>query len=219
MLEFAIEMCHIQRRAGRGFLFEHQLPATSREMESLKKLANMPEVHKSVFDMCRFGMTAEDGEGEGLVRKSTQILTNVKAIADILSVRCGAGHRHVHLISGKAKAAQVYPPKMCEGIIKGLRLWISQSEDARSRQILEFSREDLCDLAEAKSVESGDYLDDIKGDHLDSALAKIARGEEIQVFKERRVYEPVPRASIPPGRESLVCDGWRPAKGQRWRQR
>ena len=92
---------------------------------------------------------------------------------------------------------------MCEGIIQGLRLWISQSEDARSRQILEFSKEDLCEPAEAKSVESGYYLDDIKGDHLDPALAKIARGEDIQVFKERRVYEPVPRASIPPGKRVI----------------
>ena len=91
MLEFAIEMCHIQRRAGKGFLFEHPLSATTWEMESLKKLANMPKVQKSVFDMCRFGMTAEDGEGEGQVRKSTQILTNVEAIADILSVRCEGG--------------------------------------------------------------------------------------------------------------------------------
>ena len=115
MLEFSIELCHIQRRAGRGFLFEHPLSATSWEMESLERLVNMSEVHKSVFDMLRFGMTAEDVEGEGLVRKSTQILTNVEVISDVLSVRCEGGHRHVHLIAGKAKVSQVYQPKMCEG--------------------------------------------------------------------------------------------------------
>ena len=92
---------------------------------------------------------------------------------------------------------------MCEGIIKGLRLWMSQSEDMRERQILEFSRVDLCEPAEAKTIEGGSYLDDLKSDHLDPALAKIARGEEIQVFKERRVHEPVPRSSVPPGKRVI----------------
>ena len=75
---------------------------------------------------------------------------------------------------------------MCEGIIKGLRLWISHGEDLRGRQLLEFSRGGLCEPAEAKAVESGYYLDDLKGDHLDPALAKIARGKEIQVFKRKK---------------------------------
>ena len=120
MLEFSIEMCRIQSRACRGFVFEHPRTATSWEVDAVKRLAQEAGVYTSVFDMCRFGMTAEDAEGEGLVRKSTHILTNVEAIAEVLSVRCEGGHRHVHLRSGKAKAAQIYPVKMCEAIFKGL---------------------------------------------------------------------------------------------------
>ena len=87
MLEFSLEMCHKQRRVGRGFRFEHPLSATSWEMDPVKRIASMPEVHNSVFDMCMFGMTAKDVEDEGLVGTSTHILNSVKAIADVLSVR------------------------------------------------------------------------------------------------------------------------------------
>ena len=74
------------------------------------------------------------------------------------------GHRHVHLILGKAKAAQIYPVKMCEATIKGLRMWIRQGEDGQRRQVLEFARNDLCEPAEAQAIESGGYdLDDIMG--------------------------------------------------------
>ena len=91
MLEFAIEMCQIHRKAGRGFVFEHPRTPTSWEVDAVKRLAQEAGVYTSVFYMCRFGKTAEDAEGAGLVRKRTQILTNVEAIAEVLSVRCEGG--------------------------------------------------------------------------------------------------------------------------------
>ena len=114
----------------------------------------------------------------------------------------------MHLISGKAKAAQIYPVKICEAIIKGLRMWMHQSEDGQRRHILEFTRNDLREPMEAQSIEGGGFdLDDLKGDHLDQALVKIARAEEIQVFKEWKVYEPVPRSSMLPGKRVIGVYG------------
>ena len=79
-----------------------------------------------------------------------------------------------------------------------------QSEDGQRRHILEFTRNDLREPMEAQSIEGGGFdLDDLMGDHLDPALVKIARAEEIQVFKEWKVYEPVPRSSMPPGKRVI----------------
>ena len=64
--------------------------------------------------------------GEGLVKKPTGWLTNSPYISEQVSKLCSnrwkaAKHRHVHLVSGRAKAAEVYPPKLCIAILKGLR--------------------------------------------------------------------------------------------------
>ena len=71
-------------------------------------------------------MTSSDDKGPGLVKKPTGWATNSPCIAQEVSELCpnrwrGAMHRHVHLISGRAKAAEVYPPKLCKAILKGLR--------------------------------------------------------------------------------------------------
>ena len=197
-------------------MFEQPLTATSWEMDVLKHLAGESAVMATVFDMCQFGMCDSDSEGEGLVRKSTQVLTNVESVADALSLRCEGGHRHVHLLSGKAKAAAVYPAKMCEAVIKGLRMWMGRAADVRGRELLEFSRPDLCDPSECELCDDsgGYYLDDLKGERLDSKLARKARMEEIEVFKERQVYEIVPRASMPRGKR-VIGVRWVP-KSRGW---
>ena len=59
--------------------------------------------------MCNFGMTSSDAEGEGLVRKWTKILTNSREVAKRVARRCSGDHRHVNLIGGRAKRAQIYP--------------------------------------------------------------------------------------------------------------
>ena len=74
-------------------------------------------------DMCRFGMTshvkAKGGE-QGLVKKPTGLMTSSRSVAEDLSKRCRGGHTHVHLGGGRASAAQVYPVKLCEVILRGV---------------------------------------------------------------------------------------------------
>ena len=62
---------------------------------------------------------------------------------------------------------------------------------------MELARPDLCDLAEVKEEEeAGQYNDDLKDEVLDLASARAARAEELQVFRERRVYEVVERSKL-----------------------
>ena len=107
MLRFAVELCLIQHRAGRTFVFEHPSTASSWEDPSLRDLVATSGALTSLLDMCRYGMVATDKQGEGPVRKTTRIATNIHEIADALSLRCEGGHRHVHLVSGRPKNAAI----------------------------------------------------------------------------------------------------------------
>ncbi len=90
------------------------------------QLLMRPDVIRTKGHMCAYGMKSKDGHGEGLVKEPTGWTTNSPYIAEQVSASCsnrwkGSKHRHVHLISGRAKAAEVYPPKLCTAILKGLR--------------------------------------------------------------------------------------------------
>ena len=66
--------------------------------------------------------------------------------------------------------------------------------------MFEFSRADWCDPSEEQEIaESGQFIDDFKGEVLDSTLTRAARAEELKVFRERRVYDIVERSKIPKG--------------------
>ena len=55
------------------------------------------------------------------MKKETQWVTNSEEVAKIIEGRCNGTHRHVHLINGRARHAQVYPPKLVSAILKGIR--------------------------------------------------------------------------------------------------
>ena len=176
MLEFAVEVCNLQRRAGRGLILEHPVAASSWEAcADLKKLVAQADVMTTVFDMCQFGMVSKDSEGEGLVRKATKVATNAPELADVLDRRCGSGHRHVLLVNGRAKAAAIYPEKLCEAVCSGLERWMERLGNG-GVPIMEFSRPDLCDPEEIETqASSGYFLDDVQGELLDpSSLGRHA---------------------------------------------
>ena len=71
-------------------------------------------------DMCTLEMMQEDALGKAYIRKPTKFMTNSECIARHLAQRCPGNHRHIQLINGRAKAAEVYPDKLCKAIVKGL---------------------------------------------------------------------------------------------------
>ena len=52
MLEFAVELCEMQQKAGRSFVFEHPRTATSWEIGGLKRLIGTEGVFTGLLDMC-----------------------------------------------------------------------------------------------------------------------------------------------------------------------
>ncbi len=125
-VHFCITLYWEQLKNGRYFLHEHPDTATSWQLPAMVQLLSHPGVIRTRGHMCAYGMNSEDADGEGLVHKPTGWATNSPYVAEQVSKLCsnrwlGAKHRHVHLIFGRAKAAEVYPPRLCTAILKGLR--------------------------------------------------------------------------------------------------
>ena len=106
MVDFAVTVCEEQLRAGRHFVFEHPLSASSWKLPSLKKLMKRSETLHIVSHVCAFGMNASDTFGEAAVVKPTRLLTNFETMYGRVSARCFRDCRHVHSDGrNKAKAA------------------------------------------------------------------------------------------------------------------
>ena len=62
-----------------------------------------------------------DGQGPALTHKPTGFLTNSMHIARRVGVRCKGGHRHIHLMNGRASTAAVHPTGLSKAIVTGLQ--------------------------------------------------------------------------------------------------
>ena len=176
-------------------MFEHPKSARSWKEPELLRLAAMPGTIRVETHMCAFGMTSEDSMGTGLVKKSTVFLTNCPRIAEHLDTKCtncgsDLDHRHVHLVDGRAAAAQQYPVKLCRAICRGLREQIDEDE---------------CEVF-GVNVEKKKYWDDITGQELDPENVRIARALEVEFFHDMHVYDKVPIS------ECIRVTGKRPIK-------
>ncbi len=125
-VHFCITLYWERFQNGRYFLHQHPDSATSWQRPAMIQLLMHPDVIRTEGHMCTYGMKFKDAKEEGVVMKPTGWATNSPYIAEQVSVLSsnrwrGTKHRHVHLISGRAKAAEVYPPALCTAILKGLR--------------------------------------------------------------------------------------------------
>ena len=123
MIRFAIELCEVQRKAGRFFIFEQPQSARAWNLESVVQLTIRDGVGKSTFHQCMYGLEARDHLGSAPAYKPTSVLTNHEALEELLGRRCTGGHRHVQLV-GKhacAKAAQ-YTKGLCDAVVKGIQI-------------------------------------------------------------------------------------------------
>ena len=122
----------MQLAAKRHFIHEHPEGSRAWRAKEMVHFMLSPEVDAVTIHMCSYGMKSKDEDGEGLVKKPTRIMSSAPEVLRMIERRCSneAGqaehHRHVHLIQGRAKDAQVYPRElgimMCNGIAAQRRL-------------------------------------------------------------------------------------------------
>ena len=214
---FAVLMCLRQARAGRKFIFEHPVGATSWRTGLLNKLFTIGGGGQVSFDLCRFGMTSEDEQGKGKVRKRTRIVSNSMALLEELSKhQCTGDHRHVHLMAGRAQACQRYPEEfcdlVCEVVMKEKNLMGKHAKllgrlghaGARAEDVtgLIGNLEKTDPHAPDDLYKDFKFFDDVTGRELDHGLAVKARRLEMDFFRKMRVYDKVPR-------EAAARDGCR----------
>ena len=120
---------------GRGFVFEHPKSATSWQLQEMQQLLSESGVGTTQLHMCAFGMTARDELGEAPVYKPTQLVSNVMPILQMMERKCPGGHRHVHLLSGKAAKAAIYPSKFCSALLDGYELWINEKKQRGAMEL------------------------------------------------------------------------------------
>jgi hypothetical protein len=139
-------------------------------------------------------MRQEDEQGSALIKKPTGFMTNAPCLADRLSRPCTGDHRHILLMGGRAKRAEIYPGELCREIIIGL------SDQMRMDGRLSpdgIGSMDMIDepahLLEVGYVDDNyTYWDDLSGKPLDKAGVNLARAEEMEEFKRHGVYVKVP---------------------------
>jgi len=190
LFETAIELCELQASLGGVYVLEH--PLTSRAWKLPKAVALLGRDSTCVVNthMCAHGMVATDAHGMGLVYKPTKVVTNGRAIAEKINLQCTKGHRHVHLVGGRAAKAAEYPKLLCDRIVDGALI-----EDARrSGQkiiagVLKKDGEELCDMCDPQDdVEKMiGYVDSRTGEKLCDTLVRKARDDELRMFNEMKV--------------------------------
>ena len=188
-----------QYRKGRLFLHEHPKPAGSWQEPEIKEVQELPGVYTVQSPMCKWHMVAEDGEGVGYVRKETLWMTNSKILAEILEGQCDGEHRHVHLINGRARQAQIYPPRLVKAILAGVKKELEERGEVCELSELvgagpspdDIGNEQEGELHDPDQVPEGEFYDAITGTPLDPKKVVKAREEEMEWVKKQDLWEVV----------------------------
>eukprot|EP00973_Karenia_brevis_P058584 8160027-Karenia_brevis.AAC.1 len=160
-------------------------------------------VIQTYVNMCAYGMTSVDEQGMGYVYKPTKFMTNSPAIAEQLNRKCSNQsqankHRHIHLMNGRAKKAQIYPTELCRAICKGLKNQKDWDEEGKYLIGTIESDNDIHEelkraMDTAQGAHEGDIeaYDDVSGAVLNPDMVRKARLTEMEYFRRMKVYKKV----------------------------
>ena len=204
-LKIAIKYYNDRRAKGRYFLHEHPAHATSWKEPEMIRLMEQEDVYVVEGPMSRWGMKSKDASGIGYARKPTRWGTNCEVLARILEKECPnkegkTWHRHVMVLNGRAKAAQVYPPALVAAILKGIREHMKVDGEIKDLGNLNVGAipDEEPDCAEEcfegwfpeqKDEEDRIYVDDITGVQLPTNEVLKARDEELGWIHKQKIYE------------------------------
>ena len=124
------------------------------------------------------------------------VLTNSRAVAEHLDKECCGGHRHVHLVNGRAKTVRGSTDDYCDNLLKGVMVELQASDE---KQIGTNALQDsMCDPDEESLLHSsGDPLEKAAIENncpqargvRDPKKVREARQVELRTFEEAKVYE------------------------------
>ena len=106
------------------------------------------------------------------------------------------------MIGGRAKAAEVYPPKLCRATVTGLIKQMKEDRRITSGDVAAVVPDD-------KEDDIQQFWDDISGKPLDIEGVRKARREELEELKKHNVYRKVPVSKC-------LDETGKPPVGKRW---
>ncbi len=200
----------MQLDAGRYFLHEQPLWATSWQLATVEELMQRTGVVRVRADQCQLGAEIKSGPHKGDPSMNpTGFMTNAPVIARALSVTCtgtdgrcsrsgGGQHR---LCSGRhARDAAVYPRTLCRTILRGVRDQLREDNVLKDGcfgvQAPDEDSEVERNLRGPAQGYSGQYRDDLTGQVLKDALVKEARANELEFFYSKNVWLKIPKREV-----------------------
>ena len=188
-LRFCVSLAEAQMSGGRYFVYEHPKSAASWENPAIVRLMGKTGVMRTELDQCEFGLVSKDEHGEAPAMKPTSLLTNSVEVDRMMHRKCGGGHRHVHLMAGRARAAAHYPAKFCRALCKDMKRQARvDASDLMSTKIFESFGDEVGTVTHVPEKWQR-YWDDISGKELVGDLVRAAREEELKVVDEMGVWE------------------------------
>lgn len=192
-LEFCMEVYKMQITAGRFSMHEHPHSALFWRHRSVVEIMAMRGVGRVT---CAFGMVAVDERGEAPAKKSTTIMSNSPEILKQVDRLCVNGvpnrrdehHRHVQLVSGRAKTCQIYPRAFCQAVCRGVAaekklrdvgMVVQDMMSVKEIMSVIAKSEDGNSAREFHEHEGDEAFDDTSGAPLNLAMVAAARREEI----------------------------------------
>ena len=203
LLEVAVKACRLQHRAGHYFMLEHPLTASSWREQCVRDLLKVDGVFTVVLDQCEYGLIRCDEYGEGRAKKGIRVITNLSHARVTLTKRCSGGHRHVHLLHGRAKKAQEYPRALYMAMVEALRLAKSDEQELNTLDAeivhIDELHDDIGNQYEEHFVENS-------GKPLDPAKVRRGREKEMRKLHERDTYEYVLRETARANKEGKFVE-------------
>jgi len=179
-LNFVAELYEVQVQAGRFFIHEHPLAATSWQVPAIARLKQLSGVQVVHADQCQYGAQIQSGEYKGWpIKKPTGFMSNSEAILARLSAVCaGIGRRCSRPQGGEhrpcsgihARRAAIYPPKLCRAILRGITDQLRQDKKlvpgCHGIQVVDDEDPIEATMRGPTQGYSGKYRDDLTGQTL-----------------------------------------------------
>jgi len=204
-LRFMCEIYQAQVLAGRYFLHEHPVAASSWFEPCVARVLRMNGVGRLNGDQCQYGQVTEKGSP---VKKPTGWMSNSKKVLEALSRRCSGrggecsaspGQKHVICEGQVARRAAQYPFELCKAILSGFKEQLTEDGvlhiGVLGMQVDELKDTDLFEEEAAVMALKGEkvYRDAITGQILDPELVEAARRKELEYFISKQVWKKRPR--------------------------
>ena len=101
-------------------------------------------------------------------------------------------HRHVQLINGRAKKAEIYPDGLLHHILKGLKSEMKKKFPLGSLEFGPVNEEPMFDSAVLEQEDWSTFVDEVSGKALETSMVKAAREEEIDYAHRYNVWTLAP---------------------------